>query len=79
MSAPASRELAYQAKKLVMQTSMASEIAVLGHRLARLSEQDRASRDFTDRSLAEALREIIACFPVYRTYIGEDGDTVDPT
>jgi (1->4)-alpha-D-glucan 1-alpha-D-glucosylmutase len=56
-----------------MDTSMSSEISVLGHRLARISDRHRASRDFTDRSLTEALREIIACFPVYRTYIGEDG------
>src|SRR5439155_26366525 len=39
-----------------------------------LSEQDRSSRDFTLRSLLQALREIIACFPVYRTYSGESGD-----
>ncbi len=66
-------DLTYETKKLVMESMMASEIGVLGHRLARLSEKHRASRDFTDRSLTNALREIIACFPVYRTYIGDDG------
>ena len=34
-----------------------------------LSEHDRRSRDFTLNSLRDALREVIACFPVYRTYI----------
>ncbi|HSB40920.1 MAG TPA: malto-oligosyltrehalose synthase [Methylomirabilota bacterium] len=61
-------EVAYQAKRLVMDTSMASEITMLGHRLGRISERWRLARDFTDRMLTEALREIVACFPVYRTY-----------
>ena len=48
---------------------MASEINVLAHRLNRLSEANRHYRDFTLNSLAHAIREIIACFPVYRTYV----------
>src|SRR5207247_7225999 len=35
----------------------------------RLSEQNRWYRDFTLEALARALRETIACFPVYRTYL----------
>jgi len=70
------RDLVYEAKTLITDTTMSSEINVLGHRLARISEKHRASRDFTDKSLTNALREIIACFPVYRTYIGEDGLSV---
>src|SRR5205814_8380759 len=35
----------------------------------RLSEQNRWYRDFTLAALARAVRETIACFPVYRTYI----------
>jgi (1->4)-alpha-D-glucan 1-alpha-D-glucosylmutase len=60
-----------ECKRLIMETSMASEITVLGHRLDRLSEKHRASRDFTLGSLTTALREIIAAFPVYRTYVGD--------
>jgi (1->4)-alpha-D-glucan 1-alpha-D-glucosylmutase len=62
-------ELAYESKKLIMRASMASEINVLGHQLNLLSERDRRSRDFTLNSLTHAIREIIACFPVYRTYV----------
>lgn len=62
-------ELAYQCKRLIMNVSMASELNVLGHQLNRLSERDRRSRDYTLNSLTHAIREIIACFPVYRTYI----------
>jgi (1->4)-alpha-D-glucan 1-alpha-D-glucosylmutase len=62
-------ELVYRQKKLIMQIGMASEINVLAHRLNRLSEANRHYRDFTLNSLAHAIREIIACFPVYRTYV----------
>lgn len=61
--------LTYRCKQLMMQASMASELNVLGHQLDRLSEQDRRSRDFTLNSLTHAIQEIIACFPVYRTYL----------
>lgn len=67
------RMLAYRCKKLIMDASMSSEISVLGHELDRISEQDRSSRDFTLRGLMDALREVIACFPVYRTYITSAG------
>ena len=63
----------YAAKRLIMQVSMASEINQLGHHLDRISERNRLFRDFTLPSLARALREVVAAFPVYRTYVGEDG------
>jgi (1->4)-alpha-D-glucan 1-alpha-D-glucosylmutase len=67
------KELVYACKKLIMQVSMAAEINVLGHHLDRISELNRRSRDFTLNSLTEALREVIACFPVYRTYVTPAG------
>lgn len=65
-------DLVYEKKKLMMEVSMASEINVLGHQLNLLSEKNRRTRDFTLNSLIHAIREIIACFPVYRTYITAD-------
>ena len=62
-------DLVYESKQLLLRVSMSSELNVLGHALDRLSERDRHSRDFTLNSLTHALREVIACFPVYRTYI----------
>jgi (1->4)-alpha-D-glucan 1-alpha-D-glucosylmutase len=70
------QDLTYETKKLIMHTSMPSEMNVLGHQLNRISEKSRLSRDFTLNSLTEALREIIACFPVYRTYVGETSETI---
>ncbi len=65
-------ELVYERKKLVMQVQLASELTVLAHLLNRLSESNRHTRDFTLSGLSEALTEVIACFPVYRTYITAD-------
>jgi len=71
---PSFAEIVYQSKRLIMETSMAAELSMLGHRLDRISEKHRSSRDFTLASLTQALREIIANFPVYRTYVGDRGD-----
>jgi (1->4)-alpha-D-glucan 1-alpha-D-glucosylmutase len=70
---PAFTEIVVECKRLITETSMASELNVLAHRLDRISEKHRSSRDFTLGSLLHALREIIAAFPVYRTYVGEAG------
>jgi (1->4)-alpha-D-glucan 1-alpha-D-glucosylmutase len=43
--------------------------------LDRLSERNRWYRDFTLEALSRAVRETIACFPVYRTYV-EPGQSV---
>jgi len=65
-------DLAYESKQLIMRASMSSEINVLGHQLNDLSERNRRFRDFTLNSLIHTIREIIACFPVYRTYVTPD-------
>ncbi|MBI4476406.1 MAG: malto-oligosyltrehalose synthase [Acidobacteria bacterium] len=65
----------YESKQLIMETSMASELNVLADELNRISEGNRRYRDFTLNSLREALREVVACFPVYRTYVDARGWT----
>jgi (1->4)-alpha-D-glucan 1-alpha-D-glucosylmutase len=65
----------YESKKVVMTTSLASELNVLAYELNRISELNRRSRDFTLDSLRDALREVVAAFPVYRTYVSENGWT----
>ncbi len=61
--------LVYAKKRLVMRLALANDINVLGNMVDRLSEQNRWFRDFTLQALVLAVRETIACFPVYRTYI----------
>jgi len=66
-------DVLYDAKQLIMTTAMSSELNVLAHMLDRIAESNRRSRDFTLESLRDVIREVVACFPVYRTYVTEDG------
>ena len=63
------QEVILSRKRVVMQVTMSSEINMLGHYLNKLSEQSRHTRDFTLNSLTKAMVEVIAHFPVYRTYL----------
>jgi (1->4)-alpha-D-glucan 1-alpha-D-glucosylmutase len=62
-------DVVYEKKKLVTQVAMSGEINTLGHYLSDISEKNRHTRDFTLNSLIGAVTEVIAFFPVYRTYI----------
>ena len=62
-------DLLYDCKKAVMRSDLASELNVLSRRLLRISEYGRRAFDFTINVLRDALTEIVAAFPVYRTYI----------
>jgi (1->4)-alpha-D-glucan 1-alpha-D-glucosylmutase len=62
-------ESAYQGKLEIMQSALASPLMMLGTELARIARADRRTRDYTLNSLRSALAEVVACFPVYRTYI----------
>jgi (1->4)-alpha-D-glucan 1-alpha-D-glucosylmutase len=67
--------LLYAKKLLVMKFALANDVDVLGNLLDRLSERNRWYRDFTLEALSRTVRETIACFPVYRTYV-EPGQPV---
>jgi (1->4)-alpha-D-glucan 1-alpha-D-glucosylmutase len=66
-------DLVYSKKLLIMQVSLSSELHMLTRQLDRLAQKSRRSRDFTYNTLRYALREVIACFPVYRPYIDAAG------
>ncbi|HEY0093964.1 MAG TPA: malto-oligosyltrehalose synthase, partial [Archangium sp.] len=68
---PDFEELVYEKKRLILRDFMSSELNMLAHRLNRVSEMNRRSRDFTLNSLRRALSEFIALFPVYRTYVDD--------
>ena len=63
----------YESKLSVMRNALSSETYVLTNLLSRLASANRQVRDFTDDLLEAAIRETIACFPVYRTYIDDRG------
>lgn len=65
-------EIVYESKRTVLFSTMASELQMLAARLYRIAQSHRASRDFTRPMLQRALREVIACMTVYRTYVRND-------
>ncbi len=69
--------VAFDSKVLVLRTSLAAESNVLANQLARIAQADRHTRDFTLSSLRHVLTEVIACFPVYRTYVTEQASEDD--
>jgi (1->4)-alpha-D-glucan 1-alpha-D-glucosylmutase len=74
---PGFTQIVHDCKRLIMETSMAAELNMLAHRLDTISEKHRESRDFTLGALTRALREVIAAFPVYRTYVTGDSSSPD--
>ncbi|HYG36774.1 MAG TPA: malto-oligosyltrehalose synthase [Clostridia bacterium] len=72
------RSLVYTSKRHILQLSLISELNALAHRLKGIAIRTRYGLDFTFRQLHEALGELIAAFPVYRTYITEDTQEVSP-
>ena len=71
--APSFPEMTYRGRKLAMEQELASELRVLANEINHLTESDWFTRDFTLVGLRQALREIVACFPVYRTYVDPHG------
>ena len=66
-------DLFYEKKARTTVFSLNSEIMALGRMLDEISEMHRHYRDLTRNTLVFAIREVMACFPVYRTYVTEDG------
>jgi (1->4)-alpha-D-glucan 1-alpha-D-glucosylmutase len=66
-------DVATDCKRLVMHSSLASEVSVLATRLKSIAGADRVTRDFTLTTLRRAIVEVIASLPVYRTYVSPSG------
>jgi (1->4)-alpha-D-glucan 1-alpha-D-glucosylmutase len=67
------RDVVYAAKLKIMRTEMAAELNVLARDALRIARQNPHTADFTHGLLRAALRELIANFPVYRTYVDSTG------
>jgi (1->4)-alpha-D-glucan 1-alpha-D-glucosylmutase len=66
-------EMVHHCKTLISKTLLASELNVLANLLDRISEKNLNTRDFTLNNLRNALAEVVACFPVYRSYVTPEG------
>jgi (1->4)-alpha-D-glucan 1-alpha-D-glucosylmutase len=68
--------VALEAKRLAATELLGSDVSRLAGILARVCEHHR--RDYTRDDLHAALCEVLACFPVYRTYVrAEAGEVSD--
>jgi (1->4)-alpha-D-glucan 1-alpha-D-glucosylmutase len=70
-------DILYACKKRIMQVNLASEMNVLAREFHDLSMNEWRTRDFTLNGMLAALEEVIAAFPVYRTYVSPHGASVD--
>ena len=66
-------DLAYRSRRLIIRVALASELNVLADQLTRIALSKRHTCDFTLNSLRDALTEVVASFPVYRTYVSAAG------
>jgi (1->4)-alpha-D-glucan 1-alpha-D-glucosylmutase len=66
-------DLAYDCRRLIIRVALVSELNVLANQLARIALSKRHTCDFTLNSLRDALIEVAANFPVYRTYVSPSG------
>jgi (1->4)-alpha-D-glucan 1-alpha-D-glucosylmutase len=59
-------------KHRALRDLLGSELNRLTALLLRICEQQRRFRDYTRHEAHEVLRAVLACFPVYRTYVRPD-------
>ncbi len=67
------KSMVHACKMRIMDNEMASELNVLGRDAGRVARQNPRTADFTRNILQRAIRQIVACFPVYRTYVDREG------
>jgi len=60
-------------KRLIIDKNLAGDVDNLAQLLKRVSGHSRVGNDFTQHGLQRALTEVLTYFPVYRTYINQDG------
>ncbi len=58
-----------ESKLEIVSNEMAGELRQLARDAATIAHQCSHSTDFTQNLLERALRQVVACFPVYRTYV----------
>jgi (1->4)-alpha-D-glucan 1-alpha-D-glucosylmutase len=63
------QEHAYEGRRAMLHSALASALTMLATELLRIARAGRSTRDYSFMMLRQALAEVIASFPVYRTYI----------
>jgi (1->4)-alpha-D-glucan 1-alpha-D-glucosylmutase len=63
-------------KHLILREILGSDLNRLTALFINICERNRRHRDYTRHELHEVLREVMACFPVYRTYVRAEAGEV---
>lgn len=66
-------QLFFEKKQLIVEKNLAGDVDNLAQILKRIAGQTRLGSDFTMNGLKRTLSEVLALFPVYRTYVNGDG------
>jgi len=66
-----------RSKTYILVHALASELNRVTMQIDRIAKADRRTRDYTRNGLRRALVDVIACFPVYRTYVSARGRSDD--
>ena len=69
-------EVAHEKKLNVLHEGLGSDVNRLANLFVEICENNRDRRDYTRAEIRRALREVAACFPVYRTYVVADGKQI---
>ncbi len=56
-------------KHRIIRDLLGSDVNRLTNLLSEICESHRDQRDYTRHGILRALREVVACFPIYRTYV----------
>ncbi len=70
-------EIVREAKLAVARGSLASDLTLLAQALHRVGQAHRNTRDYGFNTLREALAQVAASMPVYRTYVIDEASAQD--
>jgi (1->4)-alpha-D-glucan 1-alpha-D-glucosylmutase len=71
-------QLVWEKKHLVLDQLLAAEVNRVAEIFLQVCERHRCYRDYLRHELREAIREVAACFPVYRSYVRAESGEVSP-
>jgi len=66
---PSYSEIMHEKKLTIVQESLASDVNRLTSLFVEICERNRNYRDYTSAEIRRAVREVAACFRVYRSYV----------
>ena len=72
-------DLCREKKHLIMRDILSSDVSRLTSLFVQVCESNRDRRDYTRPEISRGIRELVACFPVYRTYVMAETGEISPT